>query len=109
MKTKLTGIDRLNIFEILPQKEGRIKMILITEISDMLKITGEETVEFGLRDNPSGGILYNPEHPKLKADKEFDLKAPHIEVLKEAVIELDKKKAWTPQNKDTCIKIEKLK
>ena len=93
---------------MLPQKEGRIKMILITEISDILKITGKETAEFGLRDNPSGGILFKPDHPKLKADKEFDLTSQHIEVLKEAVIELDKKKAWTPQNKDTCLKIEKL-
>ena len=108
MKTKFNGIDRLNIFDMLPQKEGRIKMILITEISDMLKITGEETVEFDLKDNPAGGILFNPANPKLKADKDFNLKAPHIEVLKEAVIELDKNKAWTSQNKDTCLKIEKL-
>ena len=109
MKTKLSGIDRLNIFDILPQKEGRIKMILITEISDILKITGEETVEFNLKDALNGGIEYNYLNPKLNTDKDFDLKAPHIEVLKEAVIELDKNKAWTPQNKDTCIKIEKLK
>ena len=84
-------------------------MILITEISDMLKITGEETKEFDLRDNSAGGILFNPANPKLKADKEYDLKSEHIVLLKEAVVELDKKKAWTPQNKDTCLKIEKMK
>ena len=109
MKTKLNGLDRLSIFDMLPKSEGRIKMILITEISDILKITGAETVEFDLRDNPNGGILFKPNNPKLKADKDFELKSEHIVLLKDAVIELDKKKAWTPQNKDTCLKIEKLK
>ena len=108
MKTKLNGIDRLNISDMLPQKEGRIKMILITEVTDILKITGKETGEFDLRDNPSGGILYNPLNPKLLIGKEFDLKSEHIVLLKEAVIELDKNKGWTPQNTDTCLKIEKL-
>ena len=109
MKIKLSGLDRMNIFDMLPKNSGRLEMIAVTEITDTLKLTAEEVVEFGLKDGANGGIVYNINDPKLNVDKDFELKKPHTDLLKKLVEEMDAKELWTPNNIKTCLKIENIR
>ena len=107
MKTKLSGLDRIMIPALLPTSGGKVEQILVKEIIDILVIHSEEILEFDLRDRPDGGLQWNA--VKIQIEKEFDLKKQHTDLLKEAVITLDKNKGWNQNNLGTCLKIEKMR
>jgi len=110
MKTKLTGLDRLNIPLILNKaipEGGGLEVITIKEIIDMVGIPSEEFEEYGLKQNPQGGIMWNNE--KIKLEKEFDLKKPHTEILKKAADVLDQQKKVNLQIVDTWAKIKEMR
>lgn len=110
MKQKLTGLDRLNIPVILnkaiPEGTG-LEVITMKEIIDMVGIPSEEFDEYGLKQNPNGGIMWDVE--KIKIEKEFDLKKPHSELLKQAAEKLDKSKKVNLQIVDTWSKLQKMR
>ena len=110
MNQKLSGLDRLNI-PIMLQKaipEGNsLEVITMKEIIDMVGIPSEEFDEYGLKPNPNGGIMWDVE--KIKIEKEFDLKKPHTEILKQAAEKLDKGKKVSLQTIDTWSKIQNMR
>jgi len=110
MKQKLNGIDRLNIPIILnkaiPEGAG-LEVITMKEIIDMVGIPSEEFDEYGLKPNPNGGISWDTE--KIKTEKEFDLKKPHTELLKQAAKKLDESKKVNLQIVDTWSKIQNMR
>lgn len=110
MKYKLTGLDRLNIPIILNRaipEGGGLEVITIKEIIDMVNIPSNEFDEYGLRQNPQGGVMWDVE--KIKIEKEFDLKKPHTELLKKAAEILDQKKKVSLQTLDTWSKIKEMR
>ena len=107
MKVKLNGLDRLIIPEILPQQGGRLEMMVREEIVDIIKINSSEFEGFGLYDLGNGQVQFDQD--KILGEKEFDLKKPQTDFLKESVRKLDEKKMWTPRNTKTCLKIEKMR
>ena len=107
MKIKLSGFDRLIIPEIMPEEGGRLDMIIRKEIEAIITIKSEEFKDFELIQLGGNQIQFNAE--KIKTEKEFDLKKPHTDFLKECIKKLDESKKWTARNSDTCLKIEKMR
>lgn len=107
MKIKLSGYDRLIIPEIIPEKGGRLDMILRKEIEEIIEIKSVEFKDFELIQLGNNQVQYNID--KIKLEKEFDLKKPHTDFLKECVKNLDEAKMWTAKNTETCLKIEKMR
>jgi len=112
MKTKLTGLDRINIPIILQKSsiegsETEIVAIreLKKEIIEMVSIPKEEFNDYGIyRKNDL--LFWND---KIRTEKDFDLKKSHTELLKQCRETLDNKKLVTEQLLDTCLKIKEMR
>jgi len=107
MKFKLNGFDRLIIPKLFPENGTMLEQITIREIIEIIQIKSEEFSTFGLKENPSGQLTWDPE--KIKTEKEFDLTKIHTDLLKEAVEKKDKAKQINQQILDTCQKIQKMR
>jgi len=111
MKHKLSGLDRINIPIILnkafPEGTG-LEVITMKEILDLIVIKSEEFEEFDLKEDRENKKL-NWDVEKIKIEKEFDLKKPHTELLKQAAEKLDKDKKVNLQIVDTWSKIKKMR
>ena len=107
-KEKLSGLDRAFIPSILPDKGGRLTMVIVKDILKKIEFKQEEHEEYGLTENPETGAL-KWDREKIKLEKEFDIKKAEAEVMKEAVKKLDEKKEWSRYIVDTCLRIEKLR
>ena len=107
-KELLSGIHRAFIPAILPQKGGRLTMVIVKGILEKIEFKIEEFEEFGLIENPHTGAL-TWDRKKIKKEKEFDLKKSETEVMKDAVKKLDETNEWSRAITDTCLRIEKLR
>jgi len=109
MKQKLTGLDRIFIPEIIQKAEiegNMLEIIALKEINEKIGIRSDEFDEYGLRSNINGGVIWDPK--KIIKEKEFDLTKPQVEVLKQAVENVNKKKKVKLSLIDTCLKIQKM-
>ena len=108
MKHKLSGLDRINIPKILPKEANLLSQQIAKEILEEVTIKSEEFEEFDLHeDQENQRITWDIE--KIKVEKEFELKKPHTQVLKDAVDALDKAGKITQQIVDTCTKIKGMR
>ena len=108
MKYKLSGLDRLVIPKLLPEKGTMLEQITVKEIIDIVKIGTEEFDDFALvEDKETGQLSWDAE--KIKVEKEFDLSKPQTTVLKDAVEKLDKEKLINQFNLDTCQRVKKMR
>jgi len=112
MKTKLTGLDRINIPIILQKasiegSETEIVAIreLKKEIIEMVNISLEEFNDYGI--SQRNGLLFWNE--KIQKEKDFDLKKSYTELLKQCRETLDNKRLVTEQLLDTCLKIKEMR
>lgn len=108
MNQKLSGLDRINIQKILPTEGSILEQQTVREILDMVVITSEEHAEFDLKeDRINNRLTWDVE--KIKIEKEFDLKKPHVQVMKDAVDRLDKEKKISQLILPTCERIKSLR
>ncbi len=108
MKYKLSGLDRINIPKILPKESSLLSQQIAKEILEETTIKSEEFEEFDLaEDQANQRITWDIE--KIKIEKEFELKKPQTQVLKDAVDKLDKEGKITQQIVDTCTKIRSMR
>jgi len=112
MKTKLTGLDRINIPIILQKAsiEGNETEIIAIkelkkEIVEMVIVKSEEFEEYGISQR-NGLLFWND---KIKTEKEFDLKKSYTELLKQCREILDNRRLITEQLLDTCLKIKEMR
>lgn len=114
-KEKLTGLNRAFIPGMLPVKGGRLEQIVVREILEIIEFKSSEFKEFGLTQHANGSLTWEPKPKedgavwKIMIEKEFDLKKPHTQLLKDSVIRLDKEKGIDQRNLDTCLRIEKMR
>lgn len=105
MKVKLTGLDRAMIPQIVPPEGDLLQQQIIKELMDLVVIKPGEYDEYKIIRDGSR-IMWNG--PEILNEKEFDLSKPAIQVLKDAVDQLDKQKRINPQILETCLRIKKL-
>ncbi len=108
MNQKLSGLDRINIQKILPTEGSILEQQTVREILDMIAIKTEEFEEFNLKEDRINNRL-NWDIEKIKIEKEFDLKKPHVQVMKDAVDRLDKEKKISQLILPTCERIKSLR
>lgn len=95
--------------KILPTENSTIlEQQTVREILDMIAIKTEEFKEFDLReDRENNRLIWDVE--KIKIEKEFDLKKPHVQVMKDAVDRMDKEKKISQLLLPTCERIKSLR
>ena len=109
MNQKLSGLDRVNLPKILPTENSTmLEQQTVREILDMIVITSEEYAEFDLKeDRINNRLTWDVE--KIKIEKEFGLKKPHVQIMKDAVDRMDKEKKVSLLILPTCERIKSLR
>lgn len=108
MKQKLSGLDRINIPKILPKEGSILEQQTAKEILEEIEIKSEEFADYDLvEDRINARINWDVE--KIKVEKEFELKKPHVQLLKDAVEKMNKEKKITQLMLDTCVRIQGLR
>lgn len=115
MKTRLSGLDRLNIPMILEkasiegsQSEMITLKALKKDLIEKVEIDQAGMAHYNIRPAPvGGGIIWNA--AKMAEQRDYNLTAPEIALLKQARETLDNGHKITEQLLDTCIKIAGMK
>jgi len=91
---ELSIFDRVNIIDILPKQEGRIKAGFVSDIVEKIKLTKEEREEFTTI-TPSGRINWDEESAK-KHKVIYAFTKHEIPILKSSVKKADDKRKIIP-------------
>ena len=107
MKFKLSGIDRLIIPKLLPEKGGMLEQTTIKEIVEIIGIKSSEYDDYGLVEKPDGNLIWD--NDKIRVEKDFDLNKAQTTILKDSVEKKDKKGEINQWILDTCIMIKGMR
>ena len=106
MKTKLTGIDRAMIPNILPREGDLLQQTTVKGIIEKVEIKPEEFEYYGIT-LEGNRMVWKGE--RILQEKEFDISKPESQVLKAAVEHLNNTKKITLQTLETCQKIQRMR
>ena len=87
MKVNLNVLERIVIMNVLPKTGSFVNLRAIKNTGKMLAISKEEQTEIEMNVGPQGSTW----NEKGKDEKEFDLPASSVKIIKERLTELDRK------------------
>jgi hypothetical protein len=92
----LSVMDRLSLVAMLPQSGSSKTMEQCIEITEMLQISYEESVEYGLRAEGEGKI-YAEKKEVFTDTNPYSLTSDNLNLLRKCYLELDEKEELTPE------------
>lgn len=105
MELTLTIADRLHLIPLLPQRGGRIDMLLTAAIAEKIEFSPEEVGLYKLRDAGEGVITWNPEAAQTFT---FSFTAEQVRILKQATELADQQQLITRAMLPLIAKIDAL-
>ncbi|OZI09578.1 hypothetical protein BWI93_03070 [Siphonobacter sp. BAB-5385] len=103
---ELTIADRAIIASLLPQRGGKIKMLVAKSVADLIEFSLSEIQQFEMKDSGDGLITWNP--AKSQAFQ-FDFYQDQIDLIKECLADADKREAITREMLPLITKLETVK
>ena len=105
MKVVLSILERLLILNLLPGENDIITLRLVRKLKEQLGPTDEELVEMNMRYEQEGNRTITKWDNNKAKDKEFELSEKAVDIIRDALKNLDKTKKLTDNHISLYTKI----
>ena len=104
MKIMLSGLDRIMIPSLMPERADKFEQLLSVEIEKIIGMSSDEFSEYGFFINEEKKTAWDSD--SVLKEKEFELSDTHISFLKKRSKELHEARELTRYQALTCDKID---
>lgn len=105
MKVTLSILERLLILNLLPGENDIITLRLVRKLKDQIGFTDEELITINMRSEQSDGRPVTKWDQSKAIDREFELSEKAVNIIRDALKNLDKNKKLTDNHISLYTKI----